>query len=681
MKLFKLSLRNIRRSLRDYAIYFFTLIIGVAVFYVFNAIGGQAAMMSVSESTNHIAKLLTSMISGLSIFVAVVMGLLIVYASRFLMKRRSREFALYMTLGMGKGEISAILAGETLIIGIVSLAAGLVIGVAFSQFMSAVVANLFEADMTNYSLSVSGDALILTIICFAVMNLCILLFNGAAVTRMKLIDLLSHGKKSEEIKLRNPVLCVIVFILAAIALGFAYYQVGWKYGNLNEVTILIYIAMGSAATFFIFWSVSGMILRIMMSAKKTYFRGLNAFTFRQVSSRINTMVFSMTVICLMLFFTICALTSSFSIRNSLNNTMRDHLAADFEISLSSDDDKPYTKQFESLSQLYTAYGYDLYADTAEGLEYTLYGDPSFTMAASFGKHLTEVEKDYSFVRMRGKERLIRVSDYNALMKLYGREGVSLESDEYILICDYEAIKTLRDMALSDGGEVTVCGRKLHSKTKECVNGFINISAQEENTGVFVVPDDLVNDSYRWKICFCAKYGELTKEESRRRDALLTDRIDAVLRKLSEDTDDWGLMISTRNDIREAAVNLGAIATFIGLYIGVIFLIACGAILALKGLSDSVDSTARYDVLRKIGADEGEINGSLRRQTGIYFALPLALAVFHSFFGMKFSMQILKAMGTKNTAESIIVTGAIILVIYGGYYLITYLTGKKIIKGQ
>ena len=129
----KLSLRNIRRSMRDYAIYFFTLIIGVSVFYVFNAVGTQAAMIRMEQSKNEIVQALSTSIGALSVFVAVVLGLLIVYANRFLMKRRSREFALYLTLGMGKGKISAILLLETLLIGVGSLVIGLLIGVGLSS--------------------------------------------------------------------------------------------------------------------------------------------------------------------------------------------------------------------------------------------------------------------------------------------------------------------------------------------------------------------------------------------------------------------------------------------------------------------------------------------------------------------------------------------------------------------
>ena len=91
-----------------------------------------------------------------------------------------------------------------------------------------------------------------------------------------------------------------------------------------------YIVIGSIASFVIFWSVSGMLLRVIMSMKNTYCRTLNAFTFRQISSKINTMVFSMTVICLMLFITICTCASAFSVRNSMNANLNELCPADFE---------------------------------------------------------------------------------------------------------------------------------------------------------------------------------------------------------------------------------------------------------------------------------------------------------------------------------------------------------------
>ena len=107
MMLFKLSAKNIAKSIKDYAIYFFTLILGVAIFYVFNAIDSQTVMLDVSKNTSDIIKLMTGMLSGVSVFVSIILGCLIIYASIFLIKRRNKEFGVYLTLGMGKRKIWA----------------------------------------------------------------------------------------------------------------------------------------------------------------------------------------------------------------------------------------------------------------------------------------------------------------------------------------------------------------------------------------------------------------------------------------------------------------------------------------------------------------------------------------------------------------------------------------------
>ena len=160
----KLSLKNIKKSIKDYAIYFFTLILGVAIFYVFNALESQTVLMDVSSSTKEIIKLMMTMLSSVSIFVSFILGFLIIYASIFLMKRRNKEFGVYLTLGMSKRKISMILFFETLFIGFLSLIVGLGLGVILSQFMSLFVANMFEADLTKFAFVFSSSACTKTII-------------------------------------------------------------------------------------------------------------------------------------------------------------------------------------------------------------------------------------------------------------------------------------------------------------------------------------------------------------------------------------------------------------------------------------------------------------------------------------------------------------------------------------
>ena len=218
--LFKLSLKNMRKSIKDYAIYFLTLVLGVAIFYMFNSLDSQQAMLQVSQSQKEIIKLMISMLGMVSVFVAIILGLLIVYANNFLINRRKKEFGIYMSLGMGKRQISKIILLETIFVGIISLAVGLIIGIFASQFMSVVVAKMFEADMSEFQFVFSKDACIKTGIYFGVMYIAVMFFNTMTVSRYKLINLLNASKKNEEIKMRNSIISILVFIISSTILIF-----------------------------------------------------------------------------------------------------------------------------------------------------------------------------------------------------------------------------------------------------------------------------------------------------------------------------------------------------------------------------------------------------------------------------------------------------------------------------
>lgn len=164
--LFKLSMKNIKKSFKDYAIYFLTLVLGVAIFYMFNSIDSQNARLAMSNSTRDIIQLLVNMLSGLSIFISVILGFLIIYANNFLIKRRKKEFGTYMILGMGKGQVSKLLVCETILIGIISLGIGLLIGIFASQFMSILVAKMFEVNMTKFEFVFSRNSMYKNIILF-----------------------------------------------------------------------------------------------------------------------------------------------------------------------------------------------------------------------------------------------------------------------------------------------------------------------------------------------------------------------------------------------------------------------------------------------------------------------------------------------------------------------------------
>ena len=686
MTTIKLSFRNIKKSFKDYAIYFFTLILGVAIFYVFNSIESQTVLLDVTNSTYEVIDLMTNMLSGASVFVAFILGFLIIYASRFLIKRRNKEFGIYMLLGMSKRKISMILFFETILIGIISLAVGLGLGVLLSQLMSMLVANMFEADMTKYEFIFSSQACIKTIIYFGIMYVIVMLFNTVNIGKCKLIDLIQTNKKSEKVKMKNPMICTIVFIISAIALGYAYYMVT---GGINETIkppedIFKPIVIGAVSTFFIFWSLSGLILKAVMSMKNLYVKGLNTFTFRQLSSKINTTVFSMTIISLMLFVTICVLSSALSLKNSMTANLDELAPADIQLEkrVLNEDwlDQGYNEEQIknsklSIREILEKFDFNIDSYLEESVEYNLYQTEELTFGDTLGDNWETIKNTYtSLIPYNVADDIMTISDYNKVAKFYGNEEYTINEDEYIIVADYDSMIEIRNVALKDNQEITVFGHTLKPKYNECQYGFVEMASNHINSGIIIVPDDIVDDNYIVYNSIIGNYYTDSLDEQREIQEQIKNLVNNPISL------EYNLpSINSKVDISEASIGTGALVTFLGLYLGIVFLIASVAILALKELTESTDNKERYNMLRKLGADEKMINKSLFRQIAIFFMFPLLIAIIHSIFGITFCSYIIETFGNEQLLPSIIMTAIFIVVIYGGYFLITYLSSKNIIK--
>lgn len=677
MMLCKLSLKNISKSMKDYAIYFFTLILGVAIFYVFNAIDSQTVMFKVSERTYEIIKLMTSILSAISVFVSFILGFLIIYASRFLIKRRNKEFAIYLTLGMSKRKISLILFFETLLIGLISLIIGLGLGVFLSQLMSVLVANMFEADMTKFQFVFSQSACLKTLIYFGIMYLIVIIFNTIIINKYKLIDLLSSSKKSEKVKLKNPYVCIVIFIISVIVLGLAYYLVTDGFEKLTTADqILIPIIMGIVSTFTLFWSMSGLILKLVMSLKNIYYKGLNSFIVRQISSKINTMVFSMTIICLMLFVTICVLSSSLSLKNSMTKNLKELVPMDIEFT------KPVNREegngFSeievndskiSIEKTLENLNLNPEEEFKDTLSFNIYEDESIILKSLLINSLDEIYKEYPFLLYNQTIDLMKLSGYNALAEKFNLEKYNLKENEYIVIVNYDYMASIINTGLKNNPELLLNNETYHSKYKKCQDGFYELNSSRSNTGFIILPDKALENHTSIAEFLVANYKN-DKEKTE-------DKIDEVLSNNYNKTT-W-LTYNSKIDIANASVGLGALVTFVGLYLGIIFLISSATILALKELSESTDNKERYNMLRKIGASEEMLNSALFKQIGIFFATPLLLAIIHSIFGIKFANFLLESMGTKGLLLSNIMTAIFLVTIYGGYFILTYLCSKNIIS--
>ena len=659
MMLFKLSIKNIKKSFKDYAIYFLTLVLGVAIFYVFNAIDSQEAMLTLTSAEKEIINLMNEFLSGVSILVAIILGFLIIYASRFLIKRRKKEFGIYLTLGMGKRQVSKILLMETLIIGLISLAVGLGIGVIASQFMSIIVAKLFEADMSRFEFVFSQASMIKTVMYYAIIYLIVMIFNVFAVTKYKLIDLLTASKKGEKVKVRNLTISVILFIISVGILSYAYYLATNRLDSLDLFGFSI--LLGIIGTFLLFFGVSGFILKLVQSNKKLYLKGLNIFTLRQINSKVNTMVFSMSIICLLLFFTITIFSSAWSINVSLKKDLVYGTPADVQIISYSQD------VLDVQEGILDKVGYDI-NNFSSYVKANTYGFEDVTVGALIEPIKKEVLKVYPNLLVDNLLPVIKISDYNKIASFYVRDTYTLNDDEFILLADYAQMIEYENKALSEGVTISINGQKYHNKYNECMEGLIDMSGNKSNVGIVIVPDNTdINGSVYVRSYLMANYeGDKDKKEEE-----FVKYGDEIARN--------GGFYNTKLDIYTASTGLRAIMIFIGLYLGIIFLISSACILALKELSDSSDNKEKYQMLRRIGVDDKRLNRTLFTQVGIFFMFPLLVAVIHSIFGIMCANIIMESMSVTSNMTSILGAALLILIIYGGYFLVTYLTSKRIIN--
>ena len=656
--LYNLSLKNIKKSFKDYAIYFVTLILGVCIFYLFNSMDSQTAILEVTSRQSEMIDLLEQILSYISVFVSFILGFLIIYASRFLIKKRNKEFGVYMTLGMSKRKISLLLLIETFIIGLISLAFGLLLGIVLSQITSIFVANLFEANMSKFTFNFSKTALFKTILYFGIIYFIVMIFNTIILNKNKLIYLLQAIKKQEKIRIKSSMISVILFFISVLMLGSAYYMVTAGVNDLlkYDVSILLVpILLGTIGTILFFYSVAGMSLKIISKCHHLYSKKLNTFVFKQINSKINTMVISISIICLMLFVTLCLLTSAFTIKDYFNNSINTYAPVDYQI-VSINQNVRVTEFLEDTF---------VKENTKDNLVVSEYYDENFDYAKSLGKVYEQIKQEYSYIQFDSPVYIMSEADYNKLARLLKIDTVTIQDDEYAIVSNYNT--DIYESVLKSNSTMIIFNHEL-KPYKKLINGFVNISGNPANLGFFVVSDQIIEKDH-------LKY-EILSGNYNSKNQKITQKLEEKVKKFhTEET----LIKDTRYEIEISAAGLTAIITFIGLYLGIIFLISSSAILALKELSDCIDDKKKYKILRQIGADEKEINKALFMQTFIFFTMPLSIAVIHTIFGLKFCEWILESLGITSILNGSYMTFIFLILIYGIYFIITYLCSKNIIR--
>ena len=611
----KLALRNVRRSIKDYAVYFITLTFGVCLFYTFSSLEGQSVMSFLAgHNQRGLVESIFLLVDVFSAFVSVVLAGLILYANQFLMKRRKRELGAYFMLGMDTGKVSRLLVGETLLIGLAALLSGLALGVFTSWALDKLTMAMFMAVPAGiFSFSVSWGAVGKTVLYFGVIFFVVMLFTGVSVSRSKVIDLMRSGRTNEEIAQRSLAVSVSLVLLGCVSLGTAY-AILLVRGLLSiDLLWFIMLGLGTLGTFLIFRSLSGFLLRLT-KGHPGYYKGLNMFVLRQWSGKVHTNCLSNTVICILLLLAMGVTACSVGLNDTITSVTQTDSPFDLSLSIY----PPHEGEFTPADPM--------------GLWDAALLDPEavFSQAENFSLYYNDRE----LTGETGYPGVISRSDYNGLMAARGLSPM--------------------DGPLPAPSEVPV----------------------DNNYGpgrVLVVEDEM------------AAQLELSRQVMNftfRGDPYETyEQVEEAIHALLDAEPTLSLWANFRLDNYFDLMGSKLLVLYMGLYLGLVFLVTAGAVLALQQLSQAADNAKRYELLSKLGASEGLRQRALISQVALAFLLPLALGIIHTLVGMTAANEIINSVGRVDSVRSSLLTAGFLLLIYGGYFICTCLGAWRSVRGE
>ncbi len=659
----KLIIKNVRKNIRDYMIYFSTLMISVSVFYASNSISDQPAFSVMGMTKTLLYDQLGILLSTLTVLIAVVLAFLIIYANQFLLKRRKKELGLYMVLGMKKGRISRIFVGETFCVGVIALVTGLCLGVALSQGISLVALKLFAIDMSKFQLVFSVGAFQKTAQCFAVIFLLVMTFNVWSVSSVQLIDLLTAGRKNETSQNRSRLLAILLFFVSLACIlssGMMFYRNGILPSRENRSFQVAGILL-VAGTFLFFYSLSTVFVQVLRANSNVYLKGLNTFLVRQVGSKIRTNYFIMTIVCGLLTVTICAVSVGVSTALAMNELSGSATPYDLNVlsNVSMDGDSSILEYLASKDADLSGY--------AENMEQISIYEADFTYGSLFEGQNVELWPIDEGISDSGVS-VLAVSDFNRALAMQGKEPVALTENQYLLNCNYKGTFQYVEEALESHADLVLAGIPLQRASDTVLEEtYFMTSVGNNDRGTLIVPDAVVHSLTKDVNVLLVQY---------RPDA----DSDAVLQKMIpiglDDT--HGYRYAEKNMMYDMFYGLNALISFLCCYIGLIFLLICAALLALKQLTETTDNIYRYGLLQKLGAKKEQINRALLSQTAIFFAAPLAVAGIFSAVLMGKAMEIVEEFMNIHISTNLGFTVVLFLVVYGSYFLATYLSCKRMV---
>lgn len=650
----KLAIRNVKRSSRDYIIYLITITIAFSLMFAMNLVSWSDAVVDLYDNMNDTFK---NVVIFINVIVVFVICFLINYTTKFMFEKRSKEFGTYMLLGIKKKKISRLFLLENILFGFIALILSIPIGFVFSQFISLFIVKVMELPQAIF-IEFNFMSVILLLLYFFLIYLFVLFLARRRIKKINIYNLLYLEKQNEEKvikKKKNRNLLFVISVLIGIG-SYIFLHSTLTNDVMMDTSFLTYMMVGILlfiiSIYGVMFSLSDFILSIVLKSKKIKYSKDNLFVARTFSSKARTMGMTFGTLGVLIMFTLLFLNFS-----SLNKASYDYInetTSPFDVSAFFEKEEPLSKVYDVVDENYTivdSVRYNVYLNTNSNIEKLL-------LAYSY------TSEPY--------DKIIRLSDYNHLLKIKGKNQVTLNNDEYILVYDRSDSflaedSSIKTITLSNG--ITL--NQKNATTELSFSGLTNAGY------AVVVPDDAINGLgiYQYFMAIDTKEDTSAELEKKLVEALRSD-----LCEVDEEGHEFcsTYRINIRGTTLEESNVMSAIVTAICVYMSFIFSAIVGTILAIQTLSDSTKYNYRYTVLKRLGVKGEKLYKTIRKQLYVLFGVPAIYPIIISFVIVYLLNRVYKAILPSPTfyLSCFGISILIFIMIYVIYFIATYFGFKR-----
>lgn len=662
----KLAIRNVKRSIKDYLIYIITVVMAFSLIFAFNFVSFSSDITQLSEMMEN----LKYAIIFVSCIIVFVIAWLINYTMKFMFEKRSKEFGTYMLLGIEKKDINKMFLSENIVLGLISFVISFFVGTILGNIISAIVMNLFEMPY-KIKLSITLTPVLLSTLYFILIYLFTLFRSSRRMKKMKIHDLLYLEKKNEEKIWKKKKYRNILFIIFVILGILGLYLCDYAFIISNDPSMVSYLGISILlliiSIYGITFTLGDFILALINKRRKIKYSKDNLFVAKNFEAKSRTIGFTLGTLSLLITLTLVCMNMSFIMKDAFENNIEQQAPYDILVEgMYSDVEESWTGKQDNRKKAweYIDYIHENY-ETEDELHYQILTLQDHQVA----KYI----KDIGNNGLYDYDTYLKVSDYNKLLEMLGEKPIHLKENEYFVTGDKTVQKYLKAIE-KENNNITINGKQLSLKSTTIENFRLGWSTG--NSFLIVIPDNVAKNMQ----VVTELYAFDTKEETKESDNTKLEKLGYYEFKDGDSYFSY-FPVTVRGYYESSNKTAMTIFSFSLLYVSIIFITVVGTILSIQTLSDSNKNKYQYKLLKKLGVEDKKIKKTIRKQITCNFLFPalypIIIAITTSFSINRLFYAITSA--NMNYLTSILITIGIFAIIYGIYYIATYITFKNNIE--